>query len=92
MDDISPNKILQNHSRIYCNYNTRSKKDYIKHLTTRKHKRMTKELQKDDDFTLHEQFICECGSKYKYRQGLWKHKKICYKKEVPEEECNTQIK
>ena len=22
-------------------------------------------------------FLCFCGSSYKYRQGLWKHKKIC---------------
>jgi hypothetical protein len=92
MDDISPNKILQNHSCIYCNYNTCSKKDYIKHLSTRKHKRMTKELQKDYEIIPHEHFVCDCGSKYKYRQGLWKHKKNCNKKEVPEEECNTQIK
>ena len=27
--------------------------------------------------TLQEYFVCTCGKKYKYRQGLSKHKKLC---------------
>ncbi len=61
----------------YCDYTTCIKKDYNRHLTTRKHKRMTTELQMDDNLAPQDIFICECGSEYKYRQGLWKHKKTC---------------
>ena len=62
-----------------CNIRTRNKKDYTKHLLTRKHINNDAELQ---GFTINPQknpkeFICICGKKYKYRQGLCVHKKKC---------------
>jgi hypothetical protein len=38
---------------------------------------MTLELQMDDNLSNKGFYKCKCGNKYKYRQGLWKHKKIC---------------
>ncbi len=48
-----------------CNYSTKRKYDYKKHLKTKKHINMNKK------------FNCECGKVYKYRSGLSKHKIKC---------------
>ena len=56
---------------IACDYTTSSKRDYNRHLSTRKHIMETEETEKA-------QLICEiCGKTYKNRTGLWKHKKTC---------------
>jgi len=54
-----------------CGYNTVSKKDYQKHLTTLKHKRLTNTYKKS---SLH---ICVCGKQYMHRQSLNNHKRTC---------------
>jgi len=57
-----------------CNYITSRKSQYERHLTTDKHKR----LQNNDAGTiLTKKYICECGREYKYRQGLYNHRKTC---------------
>tara|TARA_A100001011_G_scaffold383496_1_gene454814 strand:+ start:85 stop:960 length:876 start_codon:yes stop_codon:yes gene_type:complete len=48
-----------------CEYSTTRKNDYNKHLKTKKH------LNKNKIFE------CDCGKIYKYRSGLWRHKKKC---------------
>ena len=48
-----------------CNYSTKRKYDYKKHLKTRKHINSNKI------------FNCQCGKIYKYRSGLSKHKIRC---------------
>ena len=57
-----------------CDYASRNKYDFNKHLSTTKHKMATNgnvvETQKS-------QFICLCGKTYKTRSGLFKHKKKC---------------
>jgi hypothetical protein len=60
----------------YCDYNTCKMADYNKHLLTAKHQRMTTasiNLQKN----LQDDYKCECGKIYKYRQGLFRHSKNC---------------
>jgi hypothetical protein len=64
----------------YCDYNTKYKRDYDKHLLTAKHIRMTNNDKYS--FKCPEKFICHCGKEYKYRQGLFSHKKQCIKEEV----------
>ena len=81
MDDIFCPKSPFKRVCKFCDYTTCNKKDFNRHLTTRKHKRMTTELQVDDVLAPQETFICGCGSEYKYRQGLWKHKKKCVEDE-----------
>lgn len=83
MDDIFCPKSPFKRVCKFCDYTTCNKKDFNRHLTTRKHKRMTTELQVDDDLAPQETFICGCGSEYKYRQGLWKHKKTCEITKIP---------
>jgi len=59
----------------YCELKTNNKKDYSKHIMTAKHKIMSEGCNKDAKIS--HQHNCECGSSYKYRQGLTKHKLVC---------------
>jgi len=67
-----------------CNFKTTNKKDYNRHLSTKKHN--TTEIT----HTIMENNIyrCLCGKEYKHRGSIHNHKKNCnYKKEgVPQEE------
>ena len=63
-----------------CDYNTSYKRDYNKHLSTKKH--ISNELsQKSPDSPIQlvtPQYICNhCEKKYIDRTGLWRHKKNC---------------
>lgn len=61
-----------------CDYKTYKQSNYDKHLLTAKHKKSYTELQKVSDIEENNlTFNCDCGRTYKYRQGLWKHKKTC---------------
>lgn len=72
----SPKKSPRNFYCNECHYTTSSTKDYNRHLVTRKHKMMTND-DINDDAKIPKKFICSCGRKYKYRQGLHTHKKKC---------------
>jgi len=75
-----------------CNYTTSNKKDYNKHITTRKHLLLT---DIDEKIPKNPQpFMCECGKNYKYRQSFHAHKKKCsylndFKNEIVEESDNN---
>ena len=58
-----------------CDYKTQYVRDYRKHLLTAKHQRMTN----NDKMSLENpcNFTCICGNNYKFRQGLFNHKKKC---------------
>ena len=76
---FSDQKIPKNPQKYFCekcNYITCNKKDYAKHLATQKHQIVTFSDQKSPKIPLRE-FVCECGKKYKYKQGLSYHKKRC---------------
>ena len=55
-----------------CDFICSKKSDYEKHLLTRKHKNDDKKAQKNA-----EQNVCFCGKSFKYRQGLFVHRKTC---------------
>ena len=63
-----------------CAFSTQNKKDYSRHLTTKKHvcntwKPMeTKKPQKPHSST---NFGCPCGKSYTNNSGLWKHQSKC---------------
>ena len=66
-----------------CDYVCYKKSDYNKHLSTRKHKRLTNtynEVAKNSN-----EYVCGCGKSYKHRQSLYSHKTKCnyQKKETP---------
>ena len=59
---------------INCNFKSCKKNDYKRHLLTEKHKR----LQNNDKSGVeNKKYICQCGREYKYRQGLYNHRKTC---------------
>ena len=76
---------------INCNYNTCDKKDYNKHINTAKHKNNTNVdivLTNVDEKSANlntklktnlniNEIVCNCGKKYKSRQGLYAHRKKC---------------
>lgn len=62
------------YSCLKCNFQSRNKKDYNKHLQTKKHERNMNE-QNDDSNERSNQ--CECGKIYRYPSGLSRHKRIC---------------
>lgn len=52
-----------------CIFNSNNKKDYNRHLQTKKHND-TKMVQKKTHF-------CICGKSYIYLQGLYRHRNMC---------------
>ena len=67
---------------VCCEYKSDSKKDYSVHLLTLKHQKNIKPQVTCSfvNFSKKHSLECVCGKTYKYRQGLYKHKKICKSK------------
>ena len=57
-----------------CKFKCRNKKDYNRHLSTRKHKMIIEDKKVSP---LDNQWICECSTSYKFSSGLSRHKKKC---------------
>ena len=55
-----------------CHFISSKKCDFERHLLTRKHKNDDKKAQKTA-----ENNVCICGKSFKYRQGLFVHRKTC---------------
>ena len=55
-----------------CDFVCSNKNDYERHLLTRKHNHDDKKTQKNS-----EKNVCICGKSFKYRQGLFVHRKTC---------------
>ena len=55
-----------------CNFKTCNKYNYSKHILSLKHKK-----QEMDSKKCEKMYYCNCGKKYKYDTGLYKHKKKC---------------
>jgi len=80
----------QNEQQIFicklCDFKTCKKNNYNRHLQTLKHKKLSnsdiivtnsdKNEQKEQKEPIYN-FECDCGKKYKYKQGLSYHKKKC---------------
>jgi hypothetical protein len=66
-----------------CDYLTSNKKDYNKHLATRKHQCSINSNICNPINPQNEILTClNCEKIYKSRVGLWRHKKICVKSET----------
>ena len=83
-NNLSPNIPPIKYICTHCDYNTCNKKDYNKHISTRKHLRIIKCPKLSP-----EQYSCECGKIYKYRSGLCKHKHNCLYKSMDTAQDNT---
>ena len=55
-----------------CNFKTSNKYNFSKHNLSLKHKRQEMDSEKCEKM-----YYCNCGKKYKYDTGLYKHKKKC---------------
>jgi hypothetical protein len=78
MEVLKIPKIPQKNICVLCDYNTISKKDYNKHLSTAKHlKRANGSVLEVLEVTNIPEFICKCNKKFITHGGLWKHKNKC---------------
>ena len=74
--DVNSNKFVCNE----CVFKTSNKRDYNKHLLTRKHNNMvTSNI-----------FTCCCGKEYKHMSSLCKHKKTCTRTSNPTDEVTER--
>ena len=72
-----------------CDYVTSDKKDYAKHLSTRKHKMVvngSKMVVENPQNEIH----CICGKSYKHDSGYYRHKKTCTFVEEKEEDIKSK--
>ena len=65
----SPNYVCE-----ICDYVTSNRKDFNKHIKTKKHIYNTNKKNIKSDITI---FECICGKKYNYRGSIFNHKKNC---------------
>ena len=61
----------------YCDYSTSNKKDYNKHILTRKHLNTKNYKENGIKIPKNRIFACECGKTYPYQGSLYNHKKKC---------------
>lgn len=59
-----------------CDFICSKQSNYIKHISTAKHKRITMDNEKMPK-NAGKEFVCACGNSYKYSSGLCKHKRRC---------------
>ena len=76
ISDMKNIKTICKFNCIECNYKCLKKGDYNRHLLTNKHNLKTNDNKNNTQITSTE-FVCNCGKKYKYRQGLSYHKIKC---------------
>jgi hypothetical protein len=55
-----------------CHFECSKQSNYNKHILSQKHISYTNGIQKNANKP-----VCECGKKYNYYSGLWRHKKLC---------------
>ena len=84
MDNKNYSKTTQKFYCKKCDYLCSNSSNYQKHLLTQKHLRITKD---NKNYSVEEKnFSCNiCGKNYKFRSGLSKHKKSCFKIESKDE-------
>ena len=77
-----------------CHFKCSKESNWKLHINTLKHKRSytrvtlnTNKMPKNAT----PEYVCECGKNYKYRQGLYKHKKKCYIVQGEEMSTNDMI-
>jgi len=89
ISDIKMQKMQNTFECKVCDFKTFNKYNYNKHILTLKHKKLSnsdtivtnsdnkmQKMQLDETNVIFN-FECDCGKKYKYRQGLSYHKKKC---------------
>ena len=78
-DLLEPKSSISFHCKK-CDYFTYKKSQYIRHISTLKHERLTKPdkiLTDLSSISSSAKYICNCGKNYKHKQSLFNHKKKC---------------
>ena len=69
----SPKKSAKKYSCVKCDYSSKDKKDFTKHLGTTKHKMLHNATSK-----IPTRYICEsCSKSYLHHSSYYRHKKTC---------------
>lgn len=83
----SPKKSQKTYECKLCDYMSCNKKDYNKHLLTRKHQNRTILNEKSQKSQKEGNYECEhCGKIYKVRNSYWYHVKKCVPKDIKEDD------
>lgn len=95
--DLEPEKPKKplNFSCETCNFNTSNKKDYRRHILTRKHKNGVKsaDIEPEIEQKTPPEFSCgKCGKGYTAKNSLWYHSKTCTVVAPPEKSTVDQSK
>ena len=71
-----------------CDFTSRHNNDWMRHLSTTKHKRLTMlKMLKKKPVT----YICKtCSKEYKHQSSLCRHKKTCKKRHIPVEKVEDE--
>lgn len=85
-DSILSPKIPKKFICKICNYTCSNKKDYTKHLYTRKHQKNIEMVANDSVLSQinpqtnvsNKLYTCNCGKTYKWSSGFYRHKNTCY--------------
>jgi hypothetical protein len=99
---MAPNKNPQKipnvkHECITCHYFTCNKKDFLKHLLTAKHLRLTNpnekspKIPKNPQNNQNAQYECDCGKNYRHMSSLCNHKKVCTYTKTKAQESSPDI-
>src|SRR6056300_1049418 len=76
----------------FCDFKCSKYSNFNNHLMTLKHKRMTNDDEKmPKNANAELVYVCECGISYKYRQGLFAHKKKCMFDKSPEKKVDISV-
>ena len=59
-----------------CDFNCIKKYDYERHLSTRKHKINSSDIENGQNEG-NNAYVCHCGNIYKHQSGLYRHRKNC---------------
>jgi len=82
----NPQKKHQKFHCKKCDYTTRDKKDFNKHLSTTKHKRRSRRATDDALYK-----CALCSKSYRYASGLSRHVRICRKKKPMKSEKKSEV-
>jgi len=81
--NFTPKNAVLRHCKK-CDFACSKNSDWNRHILTAKHQKDDVWITMDYNFTPKNAnalsvcvYSCECGKQYKYRQGLYKHKKMC---------------
>ena len=61
----------------YCDISCSRNTEWVRHLATSKHKKMSLGNLKENNFTTEKEYTCDCNKTFKTHSGLWKHKQKC---------------